>query len=161
MVSQTQLAKLQSIQNKCFKLVFKQEPCPMNYHAQHVLRINEIIKLLNMKHGHRVQHSHLPAKILETSKTDSINKSLVTSHPYHTHHKNSLNLPSACGTWYKNSFLCHSITDYSTIPPSVKNLPNEALFVSSCKSFLFTGKWKNANKQRQTRHKTTYCADRK
>ena len=93
MLKQTQLAKLQSMQNKCFKVALKQEPTPNNYPAQRMLRIKDLILLVNMKHGHRVQHSHLPARILSTSRTDSVNKSLVKSHLYRTRHKNSLNLP--------------------------------------------------------------------
>ena len=93
MLKQTQLTKLKSMQNKCFKLVLKLEPTPKNYHAQKMLRITNLIMLVNMKHGHQVQHSHLPVRILSTTRTDSVNKSLVKSHPYRTRHKNSLNLP--------------------------------------------------------------------
>ena len=52
MLKQTQLAKLQSMQNKCFKLALKQEPIPQSYHAQRMLRIKDLILLVNMKHGH-------------------------------------------------------------------------------------------------------------
>ena len=145
MTGNTQLAKLQSIQNKCFKLVFKQEPCPRNYYNQSVLRVDELLKLLNMKHGHRVQHSHLPLPIIRTSKTDSVNKSLVKSHRYQTQHKDSLNLPTNCSNWYKSSFLYNSISSYNTIPPMVKNQSQEYLFVSCCKSYLFTGEWNTKN----------------
>ena len=52
MLNQTQLAKLQSMQNKCFKLVLKQEPTPQNYHVQKMLRIKDLVMFVNMKHGH-------------------------------------------------------------------------------------------------------------
>ena len=52
MVSKTQTNKLQNMQNKCFKLITKQEPTPNNYHALKFLRIKDLIKLVNMKHSH-------------------------------------------------------------------------------------------------------------
>ena len=141
MLNQTQLAKLQSMQNKCFKLVLKQEPTPQNYHAQKMLRITDLIILVNMKHGHRVQYSHLPVRVLMASRTDSVNKSLAKSHPYRTRHKKSLNLPHNPSSWYKSSFLYHTILDYNSIPPTLKDNPVEKSFLANCKSFHFTGEW--------------------
>ena len=93
MICNTQIKKLQKIQNKCFHLLTKQEPSADNFHSHKLLRIDELIKLLNWKHAHRVQHSHLPVRICQTCKTDSSNISLQKKHRYNTRHKKGLNNP--------------------------------------------------------------------
>ena len=77
MLKKTELTKLQKIQNKCFKLCTKEEASIHNFHKHEMLRISDIIKLVNMRHGHRVQHSHLPDRILQCSKVDSNSNPLV------------------------------------------------------------------------------------
>ena len=141
MLNQTQIKKLQNMQNKCFKLVFKQEPTPEKFHAQKILRVQDVLKLGNFKHNHCVQHSHLLVQILTTRQTDNTKKSLVKSHPYKTHHKNSLNLPKNPSSWYKSSFLCHATVEYNTVPAVIKENPTKTVFMSKCKHFLLTGKW--------------------
>ena len=60
MIPNCSLTKLQKIQNKCFKLIFGSEATVDNYHSFKILRISDMIKLANLKHGHKVQYSHLP-----------------------------------------------------------------------------------------------------
>ena len=74
MIPNCSLTKLQKIQNKCFKLIFGSEATVDNYHSFKILRISDMIKLANLKHGHKVQYSHLPEQILLCSKTDNNDK---------------------------------------------------------------------------------------
>ena len=37
MLNENELTKLQKIQNKCFKLVCREEASPLNYHRHHLL----------------------------------------------------------------------------------------------------------------------------
>ena len=145
MLNQEKIAKLQKLQNTCFRISCKQEPTEMNYHSQGILRIKEIIKLNNMKHSYKVQHSHLPARILQCSRTDNLNKSLIKTHRYPTRQKNCLNLPKTYGVWYKKSFLYQSIVDYQEVPSYPRSIRNEKLFVKHCKHFLLTGGWKETH----------------
>ena len=141
MLKQSDLVKLQKIQNKCLKLITGEEASPTNYHKHKMLRINEIIKFTNGKHSHRVQHSHLPTRILECSHFDERNNSLEKKHDNNTRHKSSLNLPSSTNSLYRRSFLYRSTSDYQSIPMSVKNIENELLFTKAYKKFLLTGVW--------------------
>ena len=84
MIKCSELTKLQKIQNKCFKLCTGQESSIRNYHSNHMLRIDDLVKLVNIKHSHKVQHSHLPKHILECSKSDSSTQSLEKKHKYNT-----------------------------------------------------------------------------
>ena len=60
MIPNCSLTKLQKTQNKCFKLILGSEATVDNYHSFKILRISDMIKLANLKHGHKVQYSHLP-----------------------------------------------------------------------------------------------------
>ena len=80
MINQSALNKLQKIQNKCFKLCTGQESNIPNFHMHKMLRIDEIIRLANAKHSHKVQHSHLPKRVPDCSKSDSTAGSLVKKH---------------------------------------------------------------------------------
>ena len=141
MLKQCELNKLQKIQNKCFKLINGEDATPHNYHNQKMLRISEILKLTNAKHGHRIQHSHLPDHVLECGQLDECNHSLEKRHRYNTRHKSSLYLPRSTNSLYRKSFLYQSIADYQNIPSSVKNTSNELIFTKSYKKFLLTGIW--------------------
>ena len=60
MIKKDQLHKLQKLQNKSFKALYNEEASVSNFHKHKMLRINEIIKLANMRHAHKIQYSHLP-----------------------------------------------------------------------------------------------------
>ena len=94
MIKNSDLTKLQKIQNKCFKICTGQESSIQNYNSNNMLWVDEMIHLVNVKHSHKVQHSHLPKHILECSKCDSLTKSLEKSHNYNTRHKSNLYRPN-------------------------------------------------------------------
>ena len=136
MLNKGQLNKLQSIQNKCFKLVTGEEATPANYHKNGMLNLTEMILLMNLKHGHRIQHSHLPKRILECSKLDSGNRSLVKTHQYSMRHKNSLNIPRSNCINYRRSYLYQSIVSYQKLSKPLKEISNEKLFIAKCKYLI-------------------------
>ena len=70
MAPKVTLNKLQKIQNKCFKLIYGEEASIANFHNKRIMRIPDIITLLNLKHSHKVQHLHLPNRVLACSQTD-------------------------------------------------------------------------------------------
>ena len=93
MISTTNLGKLQKLQNKCFKYITKEESTVANFHKHKLLQINELKQLLNWKHCYKLQHAHLPSRVLNICNTDSSDHSLKKSHHYNTRHKSTLNLP--------------------------------------------------------------------
>ena len=139
MLTKCQINKLQKIQNKCFRLIMGEEATLSNYHNHGMLNIPDMILLMNLKHGHRVQHSHLPTRILRCSRYDSKNKSLEKLHRYPTQHKNSLNVPRSNCSVYRKSYLYQSIVKYQKLPTSLKEISYEKLFISRCKKLIFLG----------------------
>ena len=162
MISNRSLTKLQKIQNKCFKLIFRSNATVDNYHSFKLLRLSDMIKIANLKHGHKVQYSHLPERILLCNKTDNNDRLLVKEHRYPTRNKGIPNLPftdcllvkehryptrnkgipnlpfTDC-LCYRQSFLYQSILIYQNLPLSVKSILNESLFVKHCKDLIYMG----------------------
>ena len=139
MISQCSLTKLQRIQNKCFKLIFGCEATVDNYHSFKLLRLSDMIKIANLKHGHKVQYSHLPERILLCNKTDNNDRLLVKDHRYPTRNKGIPNLPFTDCLHYRRSFLYQSILIYQHLPLSLKSISSESLFVNRCKELIYTG----------------------
>ena len=139
MTSNRSLTKLQKIQNKCFKLIFGSDTTVDNYHSFKLLRLSDMIKIANLKHGHKVQYSHLPERILLCNKTDNNDRLLVKEHRYPTRNKGIPNLPFTDCLHYRQSFLYQSILIYQNLPLSVKSILNESLFVKRCKDLIYMG----------------------
>ena len=130
MIKPSSLHKLQKIQNKCFKLCTGQEGTVQNFHSNGMLHIGDILKLVNIKHSHKVQHSHLPKRILESSRLDSSAKS------YNTRHKSSLYRPITKSPLYCNNFLYKSIAEYESVPYELRAIENELVFALHCKQSI-------------------------
>ena len=133
MIKPSNLQKLQKIQNKCFKLSTRQEGTIQNFHSNGMLRIGDILKLVNIKHSHKVQHSHLPKHILESSRLDSSAKSLIKVHMYNTRHRSSLYRPITKSPLYRSSFLYKSIAEYESVPFELRAIENKSVFALRCK----------------------------
>ena len=129
MIDNMKLVKLNKLHEKCIKLV-----------GLPLLRFREILKLQNLKLGHKIKNpqSRLPIKIKKACTTDVWNKSLCKGHQYNTRNKEIPNLPKGNCPLYRPSFLVQSIKDYSSVPVELKSVENESLFLSSCKRFLFS-----------------------
>ena len=52
----SQQDKLQSVENKCFKLITGEEPVLSNFHKHKLLSIEDMIILMNLKHGHKCKN---------------------------------------------------------------------------------------------------------
>ena len=139
MISNRSLTKLQKIQNKCYKLIFGSEATEKNYHSSKILRISEMIKLANLKHGYKIQYSHLPERVLFCSTSDNNDKRLVKEHRYPTRNKGIPNLPMTNCVHYRQSFLYQSILIYQKLPLSAKSILNESLFIKRCKDLIYMG----------------------
>ena len=138
MLKTCQLKKLQKLQNKCIELITGRTPTVNCYQSLKVLRVAQLIKLQNLKLGHKVQYPQLPTMILKACTSDVQGKSLQKGHGYNTRRKEEPNHPKLQTDWYKTSFLVKSIVDFQGLPTNVRNIENFDLFISSCKSFLLT-----------------------
>ena len=137
MIPNASLSKLQKIQNKCFKLIFGKESTIENFHSSKILRVCDMVKLANLKLGHKVQYSHLPVRILSSCNTDNKELNLLKRHRYPTRNKGIPNLPRTDCVHYRQSFLYQSTLIYQKLPLSIKSITNEKLFVSKCKNLIY------------------------
>ena len=104
MLNQSQLKKLQKLQNKCIQLINGKPATSDNYQSLKLLKFAEIVKLQNLKLGHQVQHSQLPERILDVCMSDTHSKSLVKLHGYQTRRKLEPNHPKIQRTLVQNQF---------------------------------------------------------
>ena len=120
--------KIQTCMDVCFNLITHQTPTKANYKSERMLRLDELIKLENIKLGYKLEHSILPTTIHDMLKSDSKNTSLVKTHPYHTRTKNIPKMPTALCKSYHASFLVQSIKEYEKLPLELR----ESRTLSAC-----------------------------
>ena len=60
MLNRSQIKKLQKIQNKCIACIINRCPKRNDYQSLKILKIDDVVKLQNLKLGFKLQHSQLP-----------------------------------------------------------------------------------------------------
>ena len=100
MISNTQLANLQKLQNKVVQLVDTQQCTIENvYMSQEILKLKEVIKVEHCKLMHKLEHNNLPGKLPNLFKIDnkgnSLQKGTITTQEPRTF-QNSLKLKQKC-----------------------------------------------------------------
>ena len=133
-VSNEQLNKLQKIQNQCMYYITGERITNTRLNKDlKILRINDMVKLSNLKFGYKFLHNLLPKKVSECCKCDSKNKCLMPKHSYDTRSKQIPNLPTAMNRNYHRSYLVLG-------PRSILNLGVETRLARSLQSFTITCK---------------------
>ena len=138
MLRKEQIKKLQRLQNKCIKLITGKSATKEVYQSVKELQIAEIIKLQNYKLGYKVQHSQLPAKIINACTTDANKDSLTKTHQYNTRRKSEQNCPWPRSKWYQESFMAKCVQAYQSLPDHIHNIQHFPSFVSKAKHMLLT-----------------------
>ena len=133
-VSNEQLQKLQKIQNQCMYYISGDTITNTRLNKDlKILKINDMIKLANLKFGYKFLHNLLPKKVSECCKCDSKNKCLMPKHSYDTRSKQIPNLPATMNRKYHRSYLVLG-------PRSILNLNVETRLSRSLQSFTTTCK---------------------
>ena len=83
MASNTQIKILQKVQNKCMSCILNKKALTLDYKANKLLNVSDIIWLNNVKLGYKLRHSHLPICIAELCLTNSVGHSLEKKHRYY------------------------------------------------------------------------------
>ena len=117
----------------CFNLITHQIPTSANYTKEKMMRLDDLIKIENIKLGYKLEHSQLPTTIQNMLNTDSKEKSLVKTHPYPTRTKNVPNLPRAQNKAYHTSFLVKSIKEYEKLPLELRESKTLSGFIRKAK----------------------------
>ena len=134
MIDSSTKSKIQKCMDVCFNLITHQAPTKTNYKKEKMLRLEELIKIENIKLGYKLEHSQLPTTIQNILKSDSKKKSLVKTHPYPTRTKSIPNLPIAQNKSYHASFLVQSIKEYEKLPIELRESNTLSGFIRKAKS---------------------------
>ena len=133
LISNSQLSRLQSEQDKCVELV-KHKGVHIDLK---ILPISVLLYLENCKFGYKLVNLLLPLTIIDCCVTDSHGQSLQKGHTYNTRNKNLPNIPKAKTTKYLKSVLCHGVRSFSELPSSVKESSSVSSFIYKCKKHIF------------------------
>ena len=133
MTTKDNLNRIQSIQNKCIEILSKNKNIEKSFKKLKIPKINELMKLQEIKIGYRLINKQLPNKISQQLQCDSNQKSLIKAHSYNTRRKNIPNLPKVTKISYINSYLYQSIKQFMLLPLNLQNMPNISSFITNYK----------------------------
>ena len=110
--TESQLNKLQKIQNKSLKYLLPKENPITAGQKLNILNIRDMLKLVNLKFGYKLANKLLPPRIITICQEYNKKQTLLPKHQYNTRNRNTPNLPRDTSKLYRDSFLCkgpHSI----------------------------------------------------
>ena len=136
MIRSSEKLKLESLQNKCVKLIDHLRPVTEIYQQYKILTLSELIELENCKTWHKHHCNLLPAKLSNLMSMDHKGKRLTKTHDYSTRRKGELNLPLASQHNYFSSFLVTGLAQYTSLPADLKKETKMHRFVTKCKEYL-------------------------
>ena len=131
------LTRLSKIQNKCVKLIEPRLDVNTIYKKHKILRIDELIKLEEIKFGYKQINKLLPNKLQYIVDHDSKGLTLMKKHAYNTRNKKIPNCPSSYHQNYRNSFLNKGIVSYSNLLYQLKSNNTISTIISGYKRTIF------------------------
>ena len=134
--SETQLKKLQKIQNTCMRYVLPKTSTDEIYQKLKVLKINSLVKLSNLKSSFKLTNNLLPIRIERNCIEDSQCQNLLPTHTYNTRNRNLPNLPKNAGKLYKESFLYKAHRSVIMLKYKINMSSSFGQFKKSCKKLL-------------------------
>ena len=136
MINRSQQKKLQTIQNKCTRLIDQKCNVAETRKTHNILSINELTKLENYKLWYRKQKNSLPENLLKQMRMDHQSHTIKKVHNYETRNKKQMNLPTARSNAYRTSFLFKGLRDFQLLPNDIKHEQHESHFIRKCKQRL-------------------------
>ena len=137
------LTRLSKIQNKCVKLIDPRLDLNTVYSKHKILKIDELIKLEEIKFGYKQINNILPNKLQSIVDHDSKGLSLMKKHSYNTRNKKIPNCPRILNHKYRNSFLNKGIVSFSNLSYQLKDKKTLGSVVSGFKKAII---YQNKNK---------------
>ena len=132
MTSKAQLSKLQKIQHECTKLITSTNNIGSCTYKK-LLQVKQIICLETSKLMFKSLNGELPKMLTEAITTDQNCQSLNKCHTYPTHNKHVPKIPCCSVKFYRDSFLCHCIKDYSSLTKQTRDAKTTEQFNRLCK----------------------------
>ena len=117
----------------CIEIISKNKNIEDSFKKLKIAKINELIKLQEIKIGYRLLNKLLPNKISQQLQCDPNQKSLIKVHSYNTRRKNIPNLPKVSRMNYINSYLYQSIKQFMLLLINLQNMPSISSFLTNYK----------------------------
>ena len=133
--SNTQINRLQKIQNKALQYVTNKNNALKNKKELQVLSINSMIELANLKFGYKVLYNLLPPVKRKLCMFDSSERTLSKQHSYITRNKRTPYLPKNASKQFKDSFLCQGPQSLLTLNVETRMNPTLSSFIRHCKVY--------------------------
>ena len=102
--TESQLNKLQKIQNKCLKYLLPKETSHTASKKLNILNVRDMVKLVNLKFGYKLANKILPPRIITICHEDSKKKTLLPKHHYNTRNKNIPTFPKMPSNYTETAF---------------------------------------------------------
>ena len=138
MVNNSITHKLQSIQNDCLKQIFGKHEYLKLAKINGVLTVVDIVRIELLKMGYKLHKRELPTPVIDCFLTSFDGKSLIKTHKYGTRNKAIPNNPKPRTKQYQSSFLCKSVSEYSTLLVATSGCGNLKHFISYCKHHIIS-----------------------
>ena len=134
--TESQLNKLQKLQNKCLKyLLPKETPCNASKRLN-ILNIRDMLKLVNLKFAYKLANKQLPPRIITICQEDSKKNTLLPKHQYNIRNRKTPNLPKEANKLYRDSFLFQGPCSILSVDKTIQNSKTLSIFTKNCKSLL-------------------------
>ena len=138
MIPKEDALKLANIQNKCVQLIEPKKSIDRIYKDNNILKLENLIKVENVKTWHKYYTNTLPVKLMEMMREDHNKASLLKQHGYSTRRKKEINLPLATCHSYKTSFFVEGLKLYSDLPTEMKREKRLNRLVTMYKTHLLS-----------------------
>ena len=106
---------------------------PDIYKEHKLLKIDEIVRLEQLKLGYKLTNKLLPESITSHLSTGPDRMCLIKQHNYRTRTKGILNLPLVKNSAYRKSFLYQSLREFNMIQQKIRTKPTLNRFITACK----------------------------
>ena len=133
MINQSQLNRLQKLQDKAMHLLGQSKDTNSIYLDYKIPNLGKLIRIEQLKFAYRMINDVLPVNLAKLVRTDHKGSTLLKTHKYSTRFKTEPNLPATKSSQYHSSFLHQSIKVFSTLPTHMKNMTNLKAFVRAIK----------------------------
>ena len=132
LLSNTQIAKLQAVQDSCIKLIDRRKTSK----ELGILSIVDLLDLEKLKFCYQYLQDALPRNVANCVGTDPHGNSLTKKHRYNTCNKSVPYRPKTNCSVYNRSLFYNYLTKYVTLTAAIKCTNNISQFVKQCKLWL-------------------------
>ena len=123
------------IQKACVRIIRKKSSTynsKVLFEQEHIPTLQNLIDLEAAKFGYKISHNLIPKPIQNIVDAKNGKK----THTYHTRNKTTPNIQRHRSTQFNRSFLCRSISTYTSLPEELKQSKSYKNFCTKAKRLV-------------------------